>query len=177
MTPPIYIFLILISSFISLPCIHASPATSPPKANTPSLAPDDPLTLNSNLFQPTPNTSLSELPPECYHKTRSARYPQVHPVNRQDCIQLVFQMVIKPQSTLAFMWDPRTMRLPVDFTFGQCTVSVQSSAKTNTDAFSVVAVARVAGLIIDQCATRANGYLGGRLTVGVKGFFWVIVSQ
>lgn len=68
------------------------------------------------------------------------------------------------------------MELPVKFRLGTCGISVYNSAAGTTDVFSVIAVARVAGLIVNQCVTPDRGMLGGRLEIGARSVFWVSVS-
>lgn len=112
------------------------------------------------------------------------------------------ELLVRPQATLPFEWDPRAMPLPVRFARAGCVVSVreglgggEAEAKVEaegngkgedgegevsaagTDVFSVVAVARAAALVVDKCVKPARVSWGGRVAVGAKGAFVVVVGE
>ncbi|KAL8863104.1 MAG: hypothetical protein Q9178_000478 [Gyalolechia marmorata] len=171
------LFFIVILVMLNLSLVHASPAT-PAKVNSASTSSDTILQLDPGFSEPFPNANVSDPdpdPPDCYAQTRTPGLPRFYPVQRKDCIELVFQMVTRPHSTLAFEWDPNRMTFPIRFRLGTCSVSLYADAARTSDVFSVIAVARVAGLIVNQCATREKAYLGGRLEIGARNAFWVSV--
>lgn len=169
------LFFICILFTLTLLHVRASPAISA-RADSASTFSDIPLTIDPGFAEPSPRIGLSEDPSDCFTQPRSPGPPRLFPVSRQHCVELVFRLVIRPQSTLAFQWDPKTIHFPVRFRLLTCAISVYSGAEGIMDVFSVIAVARVAGLIINQCATPDKEYLGGRLGIGAKGAFWVSVS-
>ncbi|CAO1604921.1 hypothetical protein XANCAGTX0491_008461 [Xanthoria calcicola] len=170
---PLFFFCMLFT--LILPHVSASPAVAA-RANSASTFSDIPLTIDPGFTGPVPKTGLSEDPPDCFTQPRSRAPPRLFPVIREHCVELVFRLVIRPQSTLAFQWDPHTMEFPVKFRLGTCGISVHNRAAGTMDVFSVIAVARIAGLIVNQCATPDRGMLGGQLEIGAKNVFWVSVS-
>ncbi|KAL8847712.1 MAG: hypothetical protein Q9221_007273 [Calogaya cf. arnoldii] len=169
------IFFIFIIFPLTLRHVHASPALSP-TMDLGSAFSDIPLTIDPGFTEPFPKIGLLQDPSDCFTQPSTPGPPRLLPVSRGHCVELVFRLVIRPQSTLAFEWDPKTIPFPLRFRLGTCTVSIYSNAAGTTDVFSVIAVARVAGLIVIKCATPDKAYLGGRLEIGARGAFWVSVS-
>ncbi|KAI4101121.1 MAG: hypothetical protein LQ339_005244 [Xanthoria mediterranea] len=175
MSPNPLFFYMLFTLFNILLHVCASPAVSA-RANSASTFSNIPLTIDPGFAERVPQTGLSEDPPDCFTQPRTRGAPSLLPVIREHCVELIFRLVIRPQSTLAFQWDPQTMEFPVKFRLGTCGISVHNRAAGTMDVFSVIAVARVAGLIVNQCATPDRGMLGGQLEIGAKNVFWVSVS-
>lgn len=106
------------------------------------------------------------------------------------------ELLVRPQATLPFEWDPRAMALPVRFARAGCVISVREGlglgqaegngqgedgegevSAAGTDVFSVVAVARAAALVVDKCVKPMRVSWGGRVAVGAKGAFVVVVGE
>ncbi|KAL8843397.1 MAG: hypothetical protein Q9176_002010 [Flavoplaca citrina] len=168
----IYIFISFISTLLHVRASPANPITVDPASVLSNL----PLTIEPGFTEPVPKTGLLEAPPDCFTQPRSAGTPRLYPIHRAACVELVFRLVTRPQSTLPFEWDPETMPFPVKFRLGTCAVAVYSGAAGMSDVFSVIAVARVAGLVINQCAKADAENLGGRMEIGARNAFWVAVS-
>ncbi|KAI4266211.1 MAG: hypothetical protein LQ337_008862 [Flavoplaca oasis] len=176
MSPKLHVFVYISILFIfTLLHVRASPA-NPITADPASTLPNIPLTIDPGFTEPLPKTGLLEAPPDCFTQPRSAGPPHHYPFQRAACVELVFRLVTRQHSTLPFEWDPKTMPFPVKFQLGTCAISVYSGAGGMPDVFSVIAVARVAGLIISQCAKADGEYLGGRMEIGARNAFWVAVS-
>ncbi|KAL8770118.1 MAG: hypothetical protein Q9209_004156 [Squamulea sp. 1 TL-2023] len=161
---------------VSLIHVRTSPTVSA-RTDASSIFSSRLLTLDTGLIEPSPKTNMTvEDPPDCNTQPHDAGTPRYFPVNRDHCVELVFRLVIKPRSTQAVLWDPNTIVFPLRFYIGTCTVSVYAGATGAADVFPLIAVARIAGLIINQCATPDKGYLGGRLEIGPRKVFWVSVT-
>ena len=168
----IYLFILFIFTLLHVRASPANPITVDPASTLSNI----PLTIDPRFTEPLPKAGLLEAPPDCFTQPRGAGTPRLYPIQRAACVELVFRLVTRPQSTLPFEWDPKTMPFPVKFRLGTCAVAVYSGAAGTPDVFSVIAVARVAGLIISQCAKADADHLGGRMEIGARNTFWVAVS-
>ncbi|KAL8964427.1 MAG: hypothetical protein Q9197_006930 [Variospora fuerteventurae] len=154
------------------------------------------------------NLTVSPSTPTCFPPGPITR---IH-IHRPSCLELLLQLLARPQATLPFAWDPHEMELPARFALPGCAISVRAvgaravegagaiagdretgvverdvsgkdgvGGKVDTpeesDVFSVVAVARAAAVVVQQCVRPKDVSWGGTMGVGVRGVFRVVISE
>lgn len=107
----------------------------------------------------------------------SSRSSTLTAVNRFDCYQVLFNILVLPATPLPRPYSPRTASFPQYYIWNTCAVSVYPMSRTSYDVFSPLGIARIAALIIRDCVTQPRDYLGGRSTIGQRNTFWVAVSK
>lgn len=118
------------------------------------------------------NDTLSDRS-ECF----SSRFITLNAVNRLDCYQVLFNILVIPSTPVPRPWSPATTYFPRFYIWNTCSISVYPKSPTSYDIFSQLGIARVAALVVKDCVTEPKGYLGGRSTIGKSNSFYVSVSH
>ena len=147
--------------------VLASPALISP-ANLPE-------TPQNNTHLSLPNGLATR--PECFTQPRTPSVPKFRPINRADCLEVIYDLVSEPGADNAMFWDTAKQRYPINFGLASCGVTLYASAPGGMDLFSELDVAHVAGQIIRTCNKGSQrGGLGGRMAIGPRNVFWIAVA-
>ena len=124
-------------------------------------------------------TSISNSFPECFEQTRDPRVPRLLPAKVTDCALVLCSILSGPHATIPLPWHevaPQSPNYVRRWTSGTCSVAFQASSRDSRDSFPEMLVARQAALVMSTCKSRRTGFLGGKMLIGPRTAYYVIVG-
>ena len=101
-------------------------------------------------------------------------------VNKPDCMQLFYAMLIDREADVPVRWDlvhARSSDYVLRKTYKACSVTMRKAASRVHDSFAPLAIIHQAALIVDGCVNAQTNYLGGQGPVSRLSDFIVEVSH
>ncbi|KAL8832347.1 MAG: hypothetical protein Q9170_004917 [Blastenia crenularia] len=128
---------------------------------------------NNLIIPPNPNTNSLATQPQCFHPPSDP----AEPITRTDCLELIYNFLIKPGASQFRIWDTEKQRFPIIIHHQTCLISIAPAAGLKgTDRFTTYEIAGAAARIMARCVTKVHGALGGGAGVGSQGVFSVVVA-